>query len=263
MTIMTQRGPAAKGCIASLLMLVLAGTLLFAGPAAAAETPRYGGTFIIGSGGDPSSLNLAASFSNVDTLAAAPIFNCLVKSDSELNPKPDLAESWKVSDDGLTYTFNLVKNARWHDGKPFTSADVKYTFDEVLGKIHPRGSVALKVVDSIETPGPLDVHRPRSLLARPGYRPTCRSRACACRKPSTPRCEWERKVWYRRCGSRTFASISATPRADGRPKTTPAIRRAPLDRASAYPRPAGLDRSSNWRRRARHNRASRATGCFR
>ena len=116
------------------------------------ETPKYGGTFIVGSGGDPVSLNLASGFSTIDTLAAASVFNMLVKSDSELNPQPDLAESWKVSDDGLTYTFNLVKNATWHDGKPFTSADVKFTFLDVIKKYHPRGAAAMNAVDSIETP---------------------------------------------------------------------------------------------------------------
>jgi peptide/nickel transport system substrate-binding protein len=123
----------------------------------AQDSPRYGGTFIVGSGGDPVSLNLASGFSTIDTLAAASIFNMLVKSDSELNPQPDLAESWKVSDDGLTYTFNLVKNATWHDGKPFTAADVKFTFLDVIKKYHPRGSVVLNAVDSIETPTPYTV----------------------------------------------------------------------------------------------------------
>ena len=123
----------------------------------AQDTPRYGGTFIIGAGGDPASLNLSASFSTIDTLAAANIYNMLVVSDSELTPQPDLAESWKISDDGLTYTFNLVKNATWHDGKPFTSADVKFSLAEVLAKFHPRGAVVLKAVESIDTPNPYTV----------------------------------------------------------------------------------------------------------
>jgi len=138
-----------------LAALGLAAALLpVAAQGAQPEAPRYGGTLIVGAGGDPASLNLAASFSTIDTLAAANIYNMLVVSDSELAPQPDLAESWKISEDGLTYTFNLVKNATWHDGKPFTSADVKYSLAEVLGKLHPRGAVVLKAVDSIETPGP-------------------------------------------------------------------------------------------------------------
>jgi peptide/nickel transport system substrate-binding protein len=45
------------------------------------------------------------------------------------DPVPDLAESWSVSPDGLTWTFHFVRNAKWHDGTPFTSADFKFTLD--------------------------------------------------------------------------------------------------------------------------------------
>ena len=121
------------------------------------EKPKYGGTFIVGAGSDPTTLNLAISYNIIDTLAVSSVFSLLTKSDYSLNPRPDLAESWKVSEDGLTYIFSLVKNATWHDGKPFTSADVKFTFAEVLNKHHPRGTVVLKAVDSIETPDPYTV----------------------------------------------------------------------------------------------------------
>ena len=136
------------------LAALIFSTSIFSGSVFAQEKPRYGGTFILGSGGDPVSLNLAAGFSTIDTLAGAHVFNCLVKSDSDLNPRPDLAESWKVSEDGLTYTFNLVKNATWHDGKPFTSADVKFTFMDVVKKFHPRGALVMNAVESCETPDP-------------------------------------------------------------------------------------------------------------
>ncbi len=140
-------------CSASILMTIA----FFPCPVHAQEKSKYGGTFIIGIGADPASLNLAAGFSTVDTLAGANIYNMLVKSDSDLNPRPDLAESWKISEDGLTYTFHLVKNATWHDGVPFTSADVKFTFTEVMNKHHPRGAVVLKAVESVETPDPYTV----------------------------------------------------------------------------------------------------------
>jgi peptide/nickel transport system substrate-binding protein len=45
------------------------------------------------------------------------------------DPVPDLAESWEVSPDGLTWTLHFVHNATWHDGVPFTSADYKFTLD--------------------------------------------------------------------------------------------------------------------------------------
>ena len=45
---------------------------------------------------------------------------------------PDLAERWDVSADGLLYTFRLRQGVRWHDGQPFTTADVKATLDRLL-----------------------------------------------------------------------------------------------------------------------------------
>src|SRR5215211_7918558 len=50
------------------------------------------------------------------------------------NIVPDLAESWTVGEDGKDLTFKLHQGVKWHDGKPFTAADVKCTFDLLLGK---------------------------------------------------------------------------------------------------------------------------------
>ena len=43
-----------------------------------------------------------------------------------------LCETYTISDDGLTYTFNLRKGVKWHDGEPFTSADVEFTFQMIM-----------------------------------------------------------------------------------------------------------------------------------
>ncbi|MEA2661946.1 MAG: peptide/nickel transport system substrate-binding protein [Chloroflexota bacterium] len=50
---------------------------------------------------------------------------------------PDLAQSWDTSADGKTYTFKLRQNVKWHDGKPFSSADVVYTFQTIIDKKYP------------------------------------------------------------------------------------------------------------------------------
>lgn len=57
------------------------------------------------------------------------IFDGLVAFDPKLNLIPDLAESWDVSDDGITYTFHLQKNARFHNGRPVTAQDVVYSWE--------------------------------------------------------------------------------------------------------------------------------------
>jgi peptide/nickel transport system substrate-binding protein len=59
------------------------------------------------------------------------IFPGLVRPDEELRPSPDLATSWTVSDDGKVYTFALRRGVKWHDGAPFTSRDVQYTFEQI------------------------------------------------------------------------------------------------------------------------------------
>ncbi len=53
----------------------------------------------------------------------------LVRYDEHLNILPCLAKDWKISDDGRSITFDLVEDARWHDGKPVTADDVKFTFE--------------------------------------------------------------------------------------------------------------------------------------
>jgi peptide/nickel transport system substrate-binding protein len=85
------------------------------------------------------------------------IFSSLVGRDDNMNPIPDLAESWEIPDP-LTYIFHLRHGVRFHDGRPFTSADVKYTFDTIMAgplKTPKRGS--LKTVASIEAPDPYTV----------------------------------------------------------------------------------------------------------
>jgi peptide/nickel transport system substrate-binding protein len=61
---------------------------------------------------------------------------------------PDLAESWEVSPDGLEYTFNLREGVLWHDGEPFTSADVKWTIDSLIEE--GDAATAYKYVASVE-----------------------------------------------------------------------------------------------------------------
>lgn len=65
---------------------------------------------------------------------------------------PGLAESWTVSADRLTYTFKLRRGVTWHDGKPFTSEDVKFSIEKVVTPLHSRGKTYFGNVSAIETP---------------------------------------------------------------------------------------------------------------
>lgn len=106
---------------------------------------------------DPGHFNPAITTGAHVHAVADSLFNGLVGLDRNLQAVPDLAESWQVSPDGMTYTFTLAE-ALWHDGEPFTSADVKFTFENVLLKQHARTKAGLgPVIAGIDAPSPRTV----------------------------------------------------------------------------------------------------------
>jgi peptide/nickel transport system substrate-binding protein len=114
--------------------------------------PTRGGTAVIAIDADPDTLNLGLSTAYAVGDVCAKIYNALIWIDTNFNIKPSLAESWTISPDALVYTFKLRSGVTWHDGAPFSSADVKYTFEEILGKFHPRSAALIKRMKSIEAP---------------------------------------------------------------------------------------------------------------
>ncbi|MBN1621393.1 MAG: peptide-binding protein [Endomicrobiales bacterium] len=94
--------------------------------------PDYGDYFIASSIGDASYLNPILATDNASGTINSLIFNGLVKYDKDIRLVGDLAEKWKISDDGLVITFYLRKNVLWHDGKKFTAEDVKFTFEKLI-----------------------------------------------------------------------------------------------------------------------------------
>ena len=80
------------------------------------------------------------------------IFDDLLSRGDDLNIAPGLAERWDIPDP-LTYIFRLHRGAKFHDGRPLTSRDVKWTFDTLLqGKIPSTKAAIYKYVDHIDTP---------------------------------------------------------------------------------------------------------------
>ena len=138
-----------------LLLLSTAATLLPSFAARAAEpTPARGGTlnFIV-EPEPPTILALAHTAGGTQKISPK-VTEGLLTYDFGLTPKPQLATEWSVAPDGLTYTFKLRPNVKWHDGKPFTSADVAYSI-ELLKQVHPRGRGSFANVIAIDTPDPL------------------------------------------------------------------------------------------------------------
>ena len=124
---------------------------LAVGRAAAAQTPRPGGTLISAqtteaTGLDPQ-LVPALSRSRRSPL----MYSQLVRFDETMTPRPELAQSWETSKDGLTWTFKLREGVKFHDGQEMTSADVRFTFDRLFEK--SPGKSDFIAVDKVEPAG--------------------------------------------------------------------------------------------------------------
>jgi peptide/nickel transport system substrate-binding protein len=119
----------------------------------ASDEPVRGGRLVAAIDSDPGQLNPAITTSGGVHTASELMFNGLLALSPELEPLPELAESWEVEEDGALYRFQLRDDVTWHDGEPFTSADVKYSFEEVLLELHSRTKASVgNALESIETP---------------------------------------------------------------------------------------------------------------
>jgi peptide/nickel transport system substrate-binding protein len=145
--------------------LAAAGTLL---AAAAAGTPAFaqksGGTLKISFFDNPASMSLHEEATGAALRPMMGVFNNLVmfnQHEAQNRPDtiiPDLAESWSWSEDGKELTFKLRRGVKWHDGKPFTAADVKCTWELLIGtaseklRVNPRKTWYLNL-DRVTTSG--------------------------------------------------------------------------------------------------------------
>lgn len=124
--------------------------------AAAADSLPRGGTLVIGAGPEATSgLTSAITSAGTAQLVSGKIFDGLLTYDEHFNPKPQLATHWDVASDGLSLIFHLRPGVRWHDGQPFTSADVAYSVLEIWKKYHSRGRTTFANVVAVDTPDPL------------------------------------------------------------------------------------------------------------
>ncbi len=87
---------------------------------------------------EPSTLNCFTTTEGPAIQASSKVLEGLLTYDFDLNPQPQLATSWAVSEDGLEYRFALRRNVKWHDGLPFTAGDVVFSLN-LLKASHPRG----------------------------------------------------------------------------------------------------------------------------
>ncbi|MEE9193955.1 MAG: peptide-binding protein, partial [Thermodesulfobacteriota bacterium] len=93
-----------------------------------------GGWLIYHLGAEPATLNpITATDASESTINGGKIYETLTERDDEtLELEPLLSESWTMSDDKLKYRFKLRENIKWHDGVPFTSADVVFSYKSIM-----------------------------------------------------------------------------------------------------------------------------------
>jgi peptide/nickel transport system substrate-binding protein len=105
--------------------------------------PDHGGTYVEGIVGGPLAINpLFSLFNDADRDLTALIFNGLTRLNEQGEIIPDLASSWKISDEGKTYTFYLREGVRWHDGVPVSADDIVFTIEAIQDPDFP-GSLDL------------------------------------------------------------------------------------------------------------------------
>jgi peptide/nickel transport system substrate-binding protein len=118
-----------------------AGLLALAAPGAAAvldactsvATSAKANTIRVGWAIEPDTMNPLTTYSTEAVEVLQLVYDNLIHYDLQLKPEPGLATSWSYSADGKSVTYKL-RSAKWHDGKPFTSADAKFSFDVIQSK---------------------------------------------------------------------------------------------------------------------------------
>ena len=123
----------------------------------AQDAPKKGGRLTVAADSEPRNLNPAIVASNgvfyVSSKVIEPLAEASFEGKDGLDPR--LAVSWEGSPDGLTVTFKLRDGVKWHDGKPFTSADVAFSALQVWKPLQNLGRVVFKDLEAVDTPDEL------------------------------------------------------------------------------------------------------------
>jgi len=130
----------------------------------AKEQPRRGGIMTVHFPTEQRILNPSLQASTGVYIVGGKIQEPLVDLDAAGNPAPCLAESWEATPDGKTITFKLRQGVTWHDGRPFTSADVQFTAMEMWKKILNYGTTLQLFLEAVDTP---DAHTAIFRYSRP------------------------------------------------------------------------------------------------
>jgi peptide/nickel transport system substrate-binding protein len=125
--------------------------------------PRKGGTLTFVEQGEPTTLVPLLDSNTRTRTISTKVIEGLLSFDPQFRPQPKLATAWDISEDGLRYRFALRRGVKWHDGRDFTSADVRFSL-LALKKVGPRGRITFANLEAVETPDP---HTAIVVLSKP------------------------------------------------------------------------------------------------
>ena len=146
------------------LLAAAAGGRLVAAPSSAHAQGRLrGGTLTMVELGEPTTLVPLIDSNTRTRTISTKILEGLVSFDQQFRPQPKLATAWSISEDGLTYRFELRRGVKWHDDRNFTAADVAFSL-MALKKVGPRGRITFANLQAVETP---DDHTAVLVLSQP------------------------------------------------------------------------------------------------
>ncbi|MFO7831976.1 MAG: peptide-binding protein [Desulfuromonadaceae bacterium] len=115
----------------------------------------YGDTIIMGTIGDASNLIPPLASDASSSAITGHVYNGLIRYDKDMRFEGDLAKSWEISEDGREITFHLRHDVTWHDGEPFTSADVLFTYELMIDPDTPTAyAERYKQVEHASAPDP-------------------------------------------------------------------------------------------------------------
>jgi peptide/nickel transport system substrate-binding protein len=122
-----------------------------------AQTPKKGGRLVLAADSEPRNLNPAIVASNGVFFISSKIVETLAEASfgGKDGLAPRLALSWEGAADGLSVTFKLRDGVKWHDGKPFTSADVAFSALQIWKPLQNLGRTVFKDLEAVDTPDEL------------------------------------------------------------------------------------------------------------
>ena len=119
-------------------MVAMMAAVLALASASGHDAAAAGKTLVVGLVAEPTSMD-PGQLTDINSMRVlSSVYDTLVRfKEGSFTQEPGLATAWKMSPDGLTYTFTLRKGVKFHDGTPFDAEAVKFTYDRLLDPKHP------------------------------------------------------------------------------------------------------------------------------